>query len=103
MALLAGGALYLVRWDIVNVEPGSRLREARTATTSVALPDLPVSDRAQPQSFDEAGTQAAQVERAAFETAAPAPLIIKLLTDDPDVVIILIADGKEDQKNVPTV
>jgi anti-sigma factor RsiW len=103
VALLAGGALYLARWDILNVQPGSRLREARTVTRNAALPDSPVTGRSQVQPFDETGTQAAQVEPAAFETAAPAPLIIKLLTDDPDVVIILIADGKEDQKNVPTV
>ena len=81
----------------------SGLLHEQTVTVREVATTVPVSPLTQPQLRDEVEAAPAVVAAPVIEAAAHQPVVIKILTDNPDVVIILVTNGKEETQHVPKV
>jgi len=98
VAVLVMAGVY---FSLMYPETPSRLVPEQTVTVREVVPTVPVSPLPQPQLRDEVEAGPADVAVPVVESAAHPPVVIKMLTDNPDVVIILVTNGKEETEYVP--
>ena len=90
-----------VHFSLMYLGTPSGLVHEQTVTVQEVGTTVPVSPLAQPQLADEVEAAPAAVETPVIEAAAHPPVVIKMLTNNPDVVIILVTNGKEKTEHVP--
>ena len=95
---LAVAAMAAVYFSTMHGRVPSESSQQRIAATNVVEPAAPpVVSRP----VDEPVVRPAAVAAPVVEAAERQPMVIKMLTNNPDVVIILVTNGKEESEHVP--
>ena len=99
LAVAALAAVAVVYFSMMYGRSPSEPHQREIVATDAVEPAAPAVPS---RPVDEHEVRPASVAPPVVESAAHQPVVIKILTDNPDVVIILVTNGKEETKDVPT-